>query len=103
MTLNNSTFEKIQSIVGTGYCSRKKEDLACYAYDATVNRYLPDAVVFPKNADEISGIIKLANAEEFYAIPRGSGSGMTGGSVAVLGGVVLVMTRLNRIIEIDTD
>ena len=103
MTLDDSTFEKIRSIVGARYCSRKKEDLACYAYDATANRYLPDAVVFPKDAVEISKIIKLANSEEFYVIPRGSGSGMTGGSVAVMGGVVLVMTRLNRIIEIDTD
>ena len=103
MALNNSTFENIQNIVGAGYCSRKKEDLACYSYDATSNRCLPDAVVFPKDAGEISKIIKLANSEEFYVIPRGSGSGMTGGSVAVIGGVVLVMTRLNRIIEIDTD
>ncbi|MFO7666646.1 MAG: FAD-linked oxidase C-terminal domain-containing protein [Desulfobacterales bacterium] len=103
MTLDDSIFEKIRSIVGARYCSRKKEDLVCYAYDATANRYLPDAVVFPKDAVEISKIIKLANSEEFYVIPRGSGSGMTGGSVAVKGGVVLVMNRLNRIIEIDTD
>ncbi len=103
MTLGNSTFEKIQSIVGSEYCSRKKEDLACYAYDATANRYLPDAVVLPKDADEISKIVKLANSEEFYLIPRGSGSGMTGGSVAVMGGAVIVMSRLNRILEIDTD
>lgn len=103
MTLNNSTFEKIRSIVGDQHCSRKKEDLACYAYDATANRYLPDVIVFPKDAGEISKIIKLANYEEFFVIPRGSGSGMTGGSVAVMGGAVLVMTRLNRIIEIDTD
>ena len=78
MALNNSTFENIQNIVGAGYCSRKKEDLACYSYDATSNRCLPDAVVFPKDAGEISKIIKLANSEEFYVIPRGSGSGMTG-------------------------
>jgi len=103
MTLDDSIFEKIQSIVGARYCSRKKEDLACYAYDATANRFLPDAVIFPKDAVEISKIIKLANSEEFYVIPRGSGSGMTGGSVAVMGGAVLVMTRLNRIIDIDTD
>jgi glycolate oxidase len=103
MTLNNSIFEKIQNIVGAEYCSRKKEDLACYSYDATANRYMPDAVVFPENAEEISKIIKLANSDGFYVIPRGSGSGMTGGSVAVLGGVVLVLTRLNRILEIDTN
>jgi glycolate oxidase len=102
-TLKNSTFEKIEKIVGAEYCSRKKEDLACYSYDATANRYLPDAVVLPKDADEISGIVKLANSEGFYLIPRGSGSGMTGGSVAVMGGVVIVMTRLNRILEVDTD
>nr|MCU0600400.1 FAD-binding protein [Desulfobacterales bacterium] len=63
----------------------------------------PDVVVFPGTAQEISDILKLANQFQFSVTPRGSGSGMTGGSVPVNGGVVLVMTRMNRILKIDRD
>ena len=103
MTLSDSTFKKIKHIVGNGYCSRAKEDLICYAYDATAQQYLPDAVVTPENANEVSAVLTLANQEGFYVVPRGAGSGMTGGSLAVCGGIILLMTRLNRILTIDKD
>ena len=103
MALTASSFRKLQNIVGKAHCSKKKEDLACYAYDATAQSYLPDAVLFPRNAEEISAILNLSNKDGFFVIPRGSGSGMTGGSLAVRGGVILVMSRLDRILEIDKD
>jgi len=103
MAINDSVFNEICDIAGSENCSRAKEDLACYAYDATASRYLPDAVVFPKETGEVSKILKIANEKNIFIIPRGSGSGMTGGSVPVMGGVVIAMTRFNRIIEIDTD
>jgi glycolate oxidase len=103
MALTDTTFRKLQEIVGNAYCSSKKEDLVCYAYDATAAKYLPDAVLFPGNSQEISAIINLANEDGFPVIPRGSGSGMTGGSLAVQGGVILVMRRFNRILGIDKD
>lgn len=103
MALMNTTFKKLENIVGKSYCSKDHEDLICYAYDATARSYLPSAVLFPGNAQEISAILHLANAEGFSVIPRGSGTGMTGGSLPVQGGVVLVMSRLNRILEIDKD
>jgi glycolate oxidase len=84
-------------------CSREKEDLACYAYDATARTYMPDAVLFPQNSSEVSAILRLANKHGFFVIPRGSGSGMTGGSLAVSGGVIIVMTRFNRILQIDRE
>ena len=87
--------------MGKSSCSRKKEDLVCYAYDATARTYLPDVVVFPGNTQEISAILNLADSEGFFVIPRGFGSGVTGGSLAVRGGVILVMARFNRILEID--
>ncbi len=103
MPIDDRSFKKIQSIVGRTHCSRKKEDLVCYAYDATGHAYMPDAILFPQNTNEVSRILKTANEDRFFVIPRGSGSGMTGGSLAVNGGVVLVMTRLNRIHHIDKD
>ena len=101
MVLTDSAFRKLQNIVGKSNCSRKKEDLVCYAYDATARTYLPDAVCFPGNTKEVSAVLNLANSEGFFVIPRGSGSGMTGGSLAVSGGVILVMARFSRILEID--
>lgn len=103
MTLSNTTYKKLQKIVGKKYCSRAKEDLSCYAYDAASRAFLPDAIVFPETREEISSLLKLANKEKIFIVPRGSGSGMTGGSVAVKGGIILVLTRLNKIISIDTD
>lgn len=103
MKLSDSTFSKLQNIVGKTNCTRNREDLACYAYDATARTYMPDAVLFPQNSQEISAVVNLANKDGFFVIPRGAGSGMTGGSLAVRGGVVLVMARMNRIIKIDKD
>ncbi len=103
MNLTKTAFKKLRDIVGTSSCTRAKEDLACYAYDATARTYMPDAVLFPKNSNEVSAILRLANQYNFFVIPRGSGSGMTGGSLAVNGGVIVVMSRFNRIIKIDMD
>ena len=103
MTFTDETFKTLQNIVGNSYCSREKEDLICYAYDATARTYLPDAVIFPKDAKEIAAILQVANADRFFVIPRGSGTGMTGGSLPVAGGVVVVMGRLSRILGIDKD
>ncbi|MCU0614996.1 MAG: FAD-binding protein, partial [Desulfobacterales bacterium] len=103
MAISKTTFAALESMVGKDHCTCKKEDLACYGYDATARMHLPDAVIFPENARQISSILKLANAEKFFVIPRGAGSGMTGGAVPVRGGVVLATSRMNQIISIDTD
>jgi len=89
--------------VGGGYLVTAREDLLCYSYDGTGQEYMPSAVVFPGSAAEISEIMELANQELFPVIPRGAGTGMTGGSLPVEGGLVLVMSRLNRILEIDAE
>ncbi|MEW5910459.1 MAG: FAD-linked oxidase C-terminal domain-containing protein, partial [Thermodesulfobacteriota bacterium] len=102
MALSKKSFQQIQEIVGRSFCTRTPEERICYAYDATAQVYPPDAVVFPGSTNEIAALLTLANTESFYVIPRGSGSGMTGGSLAVRGGVVMVFTRMNRILQIDT-
>jgi glycolate oxidase len=103
MSLSNSDFQTLQNIAGKDLCTRKPEDLLCYAYDATAEVYLPDAVVFPQNVQQVSAILTLADKSGFFVIPRGAGSGLTGGSLPVRGGVVLVMNRMNRILAIDKD
>ncbi|WP_034622388.1 FAD-binding oxidoreductase [Desulfovermiculus halophilus] len=80
-----------------------EEDLLCYAYDATGKSYMPLAVVFPRAPEDISLIMRVANEHRVSVIPRGAGSGMTGGSLPESGGIVLVMTQFDRILEIDTE
>lgn len=98
-----SIIPKIEAIVGRKHVTTAAEDLLCYAYDATNRHCRPDAVAFPATADEVSNILKLANEYRFFVVPRGAGTGMTGGALAVQGGLVLAMTRFNRILAIDTD
>ena len=103
MTISNAVYKKIEAIVGAAHCLGKKEDLVCYSYDATSISYMPEAVAFPKDARQISDILKLANDQGFCVTPRGHGTGMTGGSLPVKGGLCLVMTRLGQILNIDVD
>jgi glycolate oxidase len=95
--------KRLQEIVGKENALSSSEDLICYGYDATNMDALPELVVLPSSADEISEIMKLANQQRFPVVPRGMGTGFSGGSIPVRGGVVLVLTRLDRVIEIDTD
>jgi glycolate oxidase len=94
---------QLQKIVGPHNVATEKQDLLCYSYDATQMEFLPDAVVYPANADEVSQILRLANAWHFPVFPRGAGSGFSGGSLPRGGGLVLVTTRMDRIIRIDAD
>jgi glycolate oxidase len=80
-----------------------EEDLLCYAYDATGKSFMPQAVVFPRNPEDISKVMQVANEHRICVVPRGAGSGMTGGSLPESGGVVLVMTRFDHIVEIDRE
>ena len=98
-----SIIPRIEAIVGQEHLSTAEEDLLCYAYDATNRHHRPDAVVFPANTQEVSAIMRVANEFGFFVVPRGAGTGMSGGALAVRGGLVMIMTRLNRILSIDAD
>ncbi|MDH3258742.1 MAG: FAD-binding protein [Deltaproteobacteria bacterium] len=74
---------------------------ACYSYDATGLSALPDGVVFPEDEGEIQDLLRLADARKIPIVPRGAGSGFTGGALPVNGGIILSLERMNRIIDID--
>ena len=76
--------------------------LAHYAHDETEDlHFQPDIVIKPGNAEEISAILKICNQHKIPVTPRGAGTGLSGGALPHLGGVVITMERLNRIINID--
>ncbi len=93
----------ISDIVGSENLTNRIEDLHCYSYDGTVRPHLPGLVVFPQSAAQISEIMKRASTHRIPVVPRGAGTGMTGGIVPVAGGIVLAMTKLDAIVEIDAD
>ncbi len=101
--LDKTHIDQLTQIVGKQHVSTEKADLICYSYDATQKQFLPEVVVHPGSAEEISRIMQLANAEKIPVFPRGAGSGFTGGSLPTSGGIVLVTTRLDRILEIDEE
>lgn len=101
MSLSDSVYKTLQKISGKLNVTRKKEELLCYSYDATGNSFLPEVIVFPGSENEVSQILNLASKQNFIVVPRGAGSGMTGGAVPVNGGLVMVTSRMNKILEID--
>jgi len=98
-----SALKALAEIVGPAHVKTAEETLAEYGADASRLASAPDAVVFPGNSRQISRILALAAETGFPVIPRGAGSGMTGGAVPVQGGLVIAMRRFDRILAIDED
>jgi len=94
---------QLQAIVGAKNCLAAEADRLTHAYDATQRRHLPDVVVYPNSTEEVSQVMRLAHAWRLPVTPRGAGSGFSGGALPVAGGMALVLTRMNRILEIDRE
>ncbi|TQR28230.1 FAD-linked oxidase C-terminal domain-containing protein [Campylobacter sp. MIT 97-5078] len=94
-------FEKL---LGTENAYFDEMHKRAYSYDATRKHYLPDGVLFPRNEADISEILKYCNKHKIIIIPRGAGSGFTGGALAASGGVILSFEKhMNKILEIDLE
>jgi glycolate oxidase len=92
----------LKKIVGDENVYSDKAHLRAYSYDATKKRFEPEAVVFPRNEKDVSKILKYCNEHKILITPRGAGSGFTGGSLPVNGGIILALEKhMNKIIEID--
>lgn len=103
MQTNKSFYKKIKSIVGPDFISKDEEERLCYSYDATGVKSIPDFVVKPATAEEISKILILANQYSVPVTPRGAGSGFVGGSIPAYGGILLALKRMSNIICIDEE
>jgi glycolate oxidase len=103
--MNNITpslLEEMKSIVGAAYFFTDEESFAKYGSDETEKlHYAPQVVVKPRTAEEISKLLILSNQHLIPVTPRGAGTGLTGGALPHLGGLVISMERFNTILEID--
>lgn len=98
---NKKILESLFKIFSKENILWKKEDLFCYGYDSKEGNYLPDFVVFPNSAIQVSQVLKFCCQKRIYAVPRGAGTGTTGGSVPVKGGVVICLSKMNEILEVN--
>jgi len=98
---------ELKAIVGDAYVVYDDpEKLEAYSHDEIPDPHYahsPEALVRPRAAKEIAAVMKLANRERIPVTPRGAGSGLSGGAVPVCGGIVLLVDRMNQILEIDRD
>jgi glycolate oxidase len=102
--LKESIIKELESIVGKENVLVTPEALKAYSYDGTSNWvHEPEVVVFPVTTSEVSQIMKIANREKVPVTPRGGGTNVSGGSVPWLGGIVLVTTKMNKILKIDKE
>ncbi len=98
----NDCIDKFRKLLGAENVLIDKESLQHYGHDETENLlFLPDIVIKPRTATEISAIMKICNEHKIPVTPRGAGTGLSGGALPHLGGVLLSMERMNSILEID--
>jgi glycolate oxidase len=94
--------DRLIALLGREHVLTEREDLIPYSFDATaVLRQLPGVVVFPATAAEVAAVLRLAAEHRVAVVARGSGTGLSGGSVPSPGSLVLCLVRMNRILEVD--
>jgi glycolate oxidase len=96
-------FIQLEKIVGKKGVLHTPEDLAVYSYDGTFEEHNPDVVVLPETTEQVSQIVKLAAKERIPIVTRGMASGLAAASVPFSGGIALVMTRMDKLIELDLE
>ncbi len=100
--IEKNVLRELVSRVGKGKVFSDREYMLAYSYDATGLEYLPDAVVFAEQEADVAKVLAICRSHAIPLVPRGAGVGYTGGSLAVNGGLVLVFTRMNRILRLDS-
>lgn len=94
---------ELEGIVGAEHVSTAEDDRLAYGQDALKDPTLPAVVVWPRTVEEVVEIMKLANRDLIPVTPRAGGVGYTGGAVPRHGGILLSVTRMNEILEIDVE
>src|SRR5437764_767700 len=97
-----SLADRLRSIVGAGNVLSSPSDLLVYECDGfTIEKNRPDVVVFPSSTEQIVAIVKLCRELDLPFVPRGAGTSLAGGCLPVGGGVMIALTRMKRILEVN--
>ena len=100
---SNGLIRDLSRIVGPDAVLSSPEDLMLYEYDALSSVTQPQAVVFPTSTDQVVGIVKIASQAKLPVVARGAGTGLSGGAVVTEGGIVIVTSRMKKILEMDLE
>ncbi len=95
--------DHLRKIAGRDAVLDRPEDLMLYEYDAGIRKSTPGVVVFPQTAQQVSEIMQVATSARIPVVARGAGTGLSGGAISQEGGIVIVFTRMNRILEVDAE
>src|SRR3984893_14921606 len=102
MPLTGAAIAELRSIVGRESVIDSANDLRIFERDASIEGALPDAVVLASTTKQVAAVMRVAAKHQVPVVPRGAGTGLSGGAVTIRGGIALQLTRMRRIIEIDT-
>jgi glycolate oxidase len=92
---------ELERVLGRERVLSTPEQLIAYEYDGTIERGVPQAVVFPESTEQVAAAVRVAHRFGVPVIPRGAGTGLSGGAIAAVGGVVVALTRMKRVLEVD--
>jgi glycolate oxidase len=98
-----TALQELRQAVGTDYVIHTPEDLIVFEYDGAVDKAIPLAVVIPETTQQVSQCVKIARRHDLPIIARGAGTGLSGGAIAEHGGIVIALTRMTKILEVDTE
>src|SRR6267154_6818268 len=100
--MDSSIIRQLKKIAGKESVLDRPEELMLYEYDAGVDKHRPGAVVFAQTTQQVSQIMRLATDKKIPVVPRGAGTGLSGGAIARKESIVLGFARMNKVLEIDT-
>ena len=102
--MNQEITDRLKAIVGEAGATVDRTELLVYECDAlTLFKHSPDVVVFPTTTEQVSAIVRVANEYNIPFLPRGAGTGLSGGAMAAEGGIIIELQRMNRILAVDPD
>jgi glycolate oxidase len=101
MPLAPPIVDELRRIVGRDAVIVAPNDLRIFERDASIEGAMPDAVVLASSTEEVAGVMKVAAEHHVPVVPRGAGTGLSGGAVTIRGGIALQVTRMRHILEID--
>ena len=101
--IDPKAIEKLRDIVGSKGLLERPQELMLYEYDGSIEKGRPECVVFPTSTEDVVGIVKVAHEYKLPLVGRGAGTGLSGGTIATEGGIMIAFARMNKILEIDLE
>ena len=102
-TISERLRADLTAALGAEDVLHRRDELVVYECDGyTIEKSVPDVVVFPTSTEEVAEVVRICNAHDVPFVPRGAGTSLAGGTLAVGGGVMISLTKMNKILAVST-